>query len=83
MNRIKPGKASETLFRLHRDRMILTPEWRGWRVKPNAIVDPEGNETSRAALRNYQLMLEYSRGLANRTADPQEMERYRACLKVA
>jgi hypothetical protein len=69
--RLRPGKAAQKLFRLHRDRMILTPEWRGWVVKPDAIVDPEGNQMPRNLLRNYQLMLIYFRDVAKRsvTAD--------------
>jgi hypothetical protein len=43
----------------------------------------EGNETNRHALRNYQLMLEYFRDLAKRSADAKEMERYWAFLKAA
>jgi hypothetical protein len=81
--RIKPGKAPQKLFRLHRDRMILTPEWRGWLIKPDVIVDPEGAEMPRSLLHNYQLMLIYFRDLARRTGDEHEMERYLALLKVA
>lgn len=73
--RLKPGKAAAKLFRLHRDRMVLTPEWRGWVVTPNAIADPEGNETSRNPLRNYYLMLQYCRELAVRTGDAQEISK--------
>ena len=79
----KTGNAARKLFRLHRDRMILPPEWRGWIIKPDVIVDPEGAEMPRALLHNYQLMLEYFRDLAERSADEREMERYRAFLKVA
>jgi uncharacterized protein DUF3653 len=81
--RLKPGKAAEKLFRLHRDRMILTTEWRGWIVKPDAIVDPEGNEMPPNLLRDYQLMLQYFRDLAKRSGDAKEMERWWGSIKVA
>ena len=71
------------MFHLHRDRLILTPEWRGWLIKPDAIVDPEGNEMNRGALRNCQLVLEYSRDLARRSGDEHEMEMYRRFLNAA
>jgi hypothetical protein len=81
--RLKPGKAAEKLFRLHRDRMILTPEWRGWLIQPDAIVDPEGNEMPRNLLHNYQLMLEYCRDLAERSGDPKDVERWWRLVKAA
>ncbi len=81
--RLKPGRAAQKLFRLHRDRMILTPEWRGWLIKPGAIVDPDGNEMPRALLHNYQLMLIYFRELAERSGDPIEMERWWRLFEAA
>jgi len=81
--RLKPSKPVARLFRLHRDRLILPDEWRGWLVKPDAIVDPEGNETNRSALRNYQLMLAYFRNLAERSADPHEMAKWCQFVRVA
>lgn len=47
---LKRSKPAAKLFRLHRDRLVLTPEWRGWFVTRNAIVDPDGNETPRNLL---------------------------------
>ena len=81
--RLKPGKSAEKIFQLHRDRMVLTPVWRGWLAKPDVIVDPDGNETNRPALRNYQLMLDYVRELARRSGDQREMEMYRRLLNAA
>ena len=80
---LKPSKPAAKLFRLHRDRMVLTKEWRGWLVKPDAIVDPEGNETNRAALHNFQLMLDYFRDLAKRSGNPHEVERWWMFIKAA
>lgn len=71
------------LFELHRDRQVLTPEWKGWIVKPDAIVDPEGNETDRNLLRGYAQMLGWAHDLARRTGDPRDLERYWELLKAA
>jgi len=81
--RLKPSKPAAKLFRLHRDRMVLTPEWRGWVVTQNAVVDPEGNETPRNLIRNYYLMLQYCRELAGRSGDEQEIARWRGLLEAA
>jgi hypothetical protein len=80
---LKPSKPAAKLFRLHRDRMVLTREWRGWFVTQNAIVDPDGNETPRGLLHNYYLMLQYCRELAVRTGDEQEIARWRRLLEAA
>jgi len=80
---LKPSKPAAKLFRLHRDRMVLTPEWRGWFVTRNAIVDPDGNETPRSLLHNYFLMMQYCRDLAVRTGDEQEIARWRRLLEAA
>ena len=72
---LKPSKPAAKLFRLHRDRMMLTSEWRGWFVTRNAIVDPDGNETPRCLLHNYYLVMQYCRDLAVRTGDEQEIAR--------
>ena len=79
----KPGKSVVTLFELHRDRRVLTVEWHGWIVKPDVIVDPEGNETNRNLLRMYQMMMAYAHDLARRTGDEREIERYYEILKAA
>ena len=81
--RLKPSKPAAKLFRLHRDRMVLTPEWRGWFVTRDAIIDPEGNETSRNVVRNYYFMLQYCRELAARAGDEHEIARWRRLLEAA
>ena len=48
--RLKPGASVVKLFKLHAQRLVLTEDWAGWLVKPDAIVDPEGNETNRNLL---------------------------------
>jgi hypothetical protein len=80
---LKPSNPAAKLFRLHRDRMVLTPEWKGWFVTRGAIVDPDGHETPRNLLHNYFLMLQYCRELAGRTGDEQEIARWRRLLEAA
>jgi len=81
--RLKPGKSVARLFELHRDRKVLPASWKRWLVKPDAIVDPEGNETNRNLLLNYRLMMQYAHDLACRTGDSRDVERYWELLKAA
>ena len=80
---LKPSKPAAKLFRLHRDRMVLLPEWKGWFVTRGAIVDPDGNETPRSLVHNYYLILQYCRELARRTGDAHELERWARLLSAA
>ena len=52
------------LFLLHRQGRVLGPSWDGWLVKPDCLVDPDGNETSRALLHNYFYVIQFARQLA-------------------
>ena len=52
------------LFLLYRDRRVLGPEWAGWLVKPDSIVDPDGNETGRSQLHNYFWIVQFARQMA-------------------
>lgn len=81
--RLKPGTSVVKLWLLHRERSVLTLEWKGWIVKPHAIVDPEGNETSRNLLRGYAQILAWAHDLARRTGDEREIERFYELLKAA
>lgn len=65
----KPSKSVAKLFLLHRDRRVLGPQWRGWVVKDDSIVDPDNNETSRLQLHNYFWILQFARRL---TADRED-----------
>lgn len=80
--RRKAGKSVVRLFELHRDQ-VLSAEWKGWLIKPDCIVDPEGNETNRNQLRMFRLMMQYAHDLACRTGDEREVERYYELLKAA
>jgi len=79
----KPGKAVQELMRLHSERHVLTAEWEGWLVKSDAIVDPEGNETSRNLLRGYAQILAWAHDLAQRSGDEHDVERYWELLRAA
>jgi hypothetical protein len=79
--RRKPSLQALRLFGLYRDRRVLTAEWRGWVVKPNAIVDPDGNETGRSQLFGYFLVLQWASELASR--DPATLEHYHQILRRA
>lgn len=81
--RLKPSKAAQELFRLHSERRVLTSDWDGWLVKPDAIVDPEGNETNRNLLRGYAQILAWAHDLARRTGDDRDVERFYELLKAA
>ena len=70
------------LWLIHRDRLVLTPEWKGWSIKADCIVDPEGNETTRSLLRMYQMMMQYAHDLARRTGDEHEIERFYELLRA-
>lgn len=62
--KVRPSKQVARLFLLHRDRRVLTDEWREWLIKPGAIVDPDGNETTRAQLHGYWLIMQFAREIA-------------------
>lgn len=67
------------LFVLHRDRRVLGPAWKGWIVKPESIVDPEGAETTRKQLHGYWLIMQYARELAAERG-PDALEDFRRLL---
>lgn len=71
----RPSRQVAKLFQLHRDRRVLGAEWSGWLVKPGALVDPDGNETTRAQLHGYWLVMQYARELA-RERGPEAAEHF-------
>jgi hypothetical protein len=72
----KPSKQAVALFVLHRDRRVLTVEWKGWLLKPDSLVDPEGQETSRNLLRGYAFMLQYVRHLLAECLGAEGVDKY-------
>ena len=75
----KPSKQVARLFFLHRDRRVLGPEWSGWLVKPGSLVDPDGNESTRAQLTGYWLIMQFARELA-REKGPHALEDFQRLL---
>ena len=60
----KPSKAALRLFVLHRDGRVVGPEWTGWTIRRDQLVDPEGNRTTQAQLRAYWMIVQLARELA-------------------
>ncbi len=73
----RPSKAVMRLFLLHRENRVLGPEWKGWRIKPDGLVDPDGNETTQAQLRAYFFIVQFARGLAADRGENVRAEFYR------
>ncbi len=61
---------------------MLTPEWPGWFITRNAIVDAEVNGTPQNPPRNYYLMLQYCRVFFVRNGDRPEIARWQRLLKA-
>ena len=78
----KPSRAVVRLFMLHRERRVLGVEWKGWLVKPDAIVDPDGNETSRTLLHNYFWIVQLARRLAYERDDPRVHAEFERLLEL-
>lgn len=78
----KPSRTVVRLFMLHREGRVLGPEWKGWLVKPDSIVDPDGNETSRALLHNYFWIAQFARQLAYERDDARVHAEFERLLDV-
>ncbi len=77
----KPSIQALRLFTLHRDNLILSGEWRGWKINGDSIVDPDGNATTRGQLHGYSLILQWVAAVAAR--DPATQRQYYELLKRA
>jgi len=75
--RRRPSRVVMRLFTLHRDRRVLGPSWKGWIVKPDGIVDPDGNETTRSQLHNYFWIVQMARQMAADRGDKAQDEFYK------
>jgi hypothetical protein len=80
-NKRKPSLQALRLFTLHRDESLLGEPWRGWKIRSDSLVDPDGNATSQRQLRAYWLIVQYASELSKR--DPVEYERFHALLRQA
>jgi hypothetical protein len=77
----KPPGPVVKLMRLYGNRKVLGASWPRWRVLDDAIVDPEGNVTTRTQLLAYAVMLQY---LAELTRDdPVKHAEFRRLLNLA
>jgi uncharacterized protein DUF3653 len=72
-----PSRAVMRLFTLHRDGRVLGARWKGWQLKADSIVDPDGNETSAVQLHNYALIVQYARHLAGENGEEARTEFYK------
>lgn len=79
----KPSRQAIRLFVIHRDRRLLTEEWKGWVIKPDSIVDPKNNKTPRNLLRGYSLILQYVNAVVERYEGEQGKEDLRRILNLA
>ena len=73
----KPSKAVRRLFALHRDGRVFGPTWTGWTVKPESLVDPDGNETSRQLLHHYAMVMQFARQMAREHSAGKHREFYK------
>jgi hypothetical protein len=75
--KLRPSAAVMRLFLLYRERRVLGPEWAGWLVKPDSIVDPDGNETTRSQLHSYFWVVQMARELAAARGEDAHREFYK------
>jgi hypothetical protein len=77
----KPSAQALRLFELHRDGRVFGDEWeRGWLVRRDTLVDPDGNVTTQGQLRAYWFIVQLARELAR---DADRLEDYHAILRRA
>ncbi len=67
---------------LHREGRVLGAQWKGWQVKPDSLVDPEGNETSRSQLYNYFWIVQLARRAVYDRDDPALHREFERLLEV-
>jgi hypothetical protein len=72
-----PSPPALKLFALHSGGRVFGPTWTGWLVKPNSLVDPEGNETTRIQLHNYFWVMQLARQLAGEHSPTARREFYK------
>lgn len=71
---VTPSRPALRLFDLHRRRKVMASSaWEGWVVKDDALVDPDGNETTQAQLRAYYFVFQLAAELAHDS--PEALER--------
>lgn len=52
----RPSPPVRKLYELHREGKILGPEWDGWRIKGNKLLDPHGKHVTPELLEIWELV---------------------------
>jgi hypothetical protein len=77
----KPSRQAVRLFTLYRDGRVLDEGWKGFSVRGDKLVDPDGNEFDPGQLRAHWLIVQLARDLAGK--DSRDLEAYRRILRRA
>jgi hypothetical protein len=77
----KPSRQALRLFALHRDGRVLDDRWKGFAVRGDKLVDPQGQEFSPVQLEAHWLIVQLAHELARK--DPRDFEEYRRILRSA
>jgi hypothetical protein len=79
--RTKPSRQALKLFWLHANELVLTPEFRGFRIRKDTIVDPHNQVLSRSNFEGYHQWLQFAAEAAKSSKDPAMLDRYYALLQ--
>jgi hypothetical protein len=79
----RPSRSVMKLFRLHKELKVLGEEWAGWAIRPGAIIDPDGNVTTREQLAAYWIIMQYAAELARSASLAPAADGLRALLRRA
>ena len=77
----KPSRQALRLFALYRDGRVLDDRWKGFAIRRDHLVDPEGHEFDPNQLRAHWLIVQLARDLASK--DPRDLEEYQRILRSA
>jgi hypothetical protein len=79
----RPSRTVLKLFRLHREFKVLGEGWEGWAIKPQGIIDPDGNLTTPSQLAAYWIIMQYAAELARSASLAPAADGLRALLRRA
>lgn len=79
--RTKPTRQALKLFNLYANEQVLTPEFRGFRIRKATIVDPQNQVLSRSNIEGYHHWLQFAAEAAKASNDPAMIERYFALMQ--
>jgi hypothetical protein len=80
--RSRPSAGVVKLFTLHARGQLLGPEWKGWTIRGDRLIDPDGGDLTVGRLRAYQLMIQYAAGLAGELGREEQDRFYELLGKV-